>query len=150
MKSLNRFTCIGNIGSVGELKFVGENKVVDFSVALNRKDRNGDQTEWVSCVAWNKIAENAKTYLSKGDGVYVEGELRTRSWEKDGQRHYKTEVLVRDLLFISKANSSGKRDANEHREPNPAPAPSHRKVASAMPSRNDHEEELFNEDDLPF
>lgn len=144
MKSLNRFTCIGNIGTIGELKFVGEQKVVEFSVALNRKEKNGETTEWVSCVAWNKIAENASNYLGKGDGVYVEGELRTRSWEKDGQKHYKTEILVRDLSFLSKANRDGNRSSSA---PAPAPSPAPRKTASAMPSRAD---DTFHEDDLPF
>lgn len=144
MKSLNRFTCIGNIGNIGELKFVGEQKVVEFSVALNRKEKNGETTEWVSCVAWNKIAENASSYLGKGDGVYVEGELRTRSWEKDGQKHYKTEILVRDLSFLSKANRDGNRSSSSSA---PAPSPAPRKTASAMPSRAD---DTFHEDDLPF
>ena len=144
MKSLNRFTCIGNIGTIGELKFVGEQKVVEFSVALNRKEKNGETTEWVPCVAWNKIAENASNYIGKGDGVYVEGELRTRSWEKDGQKHYKTEILVRDLSFLSKANRDG---GNRSSSPAPAPSPAPRKTASAMPSRAD---DTFHEDDLPF
>lgn len=144
MKSLNRFTCIGNIGTIGELKFVGEQKVVEFSVALNRKEKNGETTEWVSCVAWNKIAENASNYLGKGDGVYVEGELRTRSWEKDGQKHYKTEILVRDLSFLSKARGDG---GNRSSSSAPAPSPAPRKTASAMPSRAD---DTFHEDDLPF
>lgn len=151
MKSLNRFTCIGNIGTLGELKFVGENKVVEFSVALNRKDKNGETTEWVSCVAWNRLAENVNAYLGKGDGVYVEGELRTRSWEKDGQKHYKTEILVRDLSFLSKS-SKGERHADEHKD---ALSVANR-LAKAKPVKQDsafdnaRENSLLADDDLPF
>ena len=154
MKSLNRFTCIGNIGTLGELKSVGENKVVEFSVALNRKDKNGETTEWVSCVAWNRLAENVNAYLGKGDGVYVEGELRTRSWEKDGQKHYKTEILVRDLSFLSKSSKSERTDAPRHSHPQNsgavATAARLAEKASTSPAYSSREDGLLADDDLPF
>ena len=154
MKSLNRYTCIVNIGTHGELKSVGENKVVEFSVALNRKDKNGETTEWVSCVAWNRLAENVNAYLGKGDGVYVEGELRTRSWEKDGQKHYKTEILVRDLSFLSKSSKSERTDAPRHSNPQNsgavATAARLAEKASTSPAYSSREDGLLADDDLPF
>lgn len=154
MKSLNRFTCIGNIGTLGELKFVGENKVIEFSVAINRKDKNGETTEWVSCVAWNRLAENVNAYLGKGDGVYVEGELRTRSWEKDGQKHYKTEILVRDLSFLSKSSKGERTDAPRpsHSQNSGAVATAARLAEKASPSSafSSREDGIYAADDLPF
>jgi single-strand DNA-binding protein len=140
MKGFNRVTILGNIGNL-VTRQAGNANVCEFSVAVTEKTKNGEKTEWVPCVAWDKLADIASSYLRKGSPVLVDGKFTTRSWEdkNGGGKRYKTEVLVRDLVLLS-----GSRDESEPRdEASSAP----RSVASAMPSKSD---DVFHEDDLPF
>src|SRR5512141_106963 len=91
--SLNKVMIIGNIGGEPEMRFTpGGNPVTTFSVATNRVYNSTDgerkeETEWFNIVTWNKTAEFANQYLSKGRKVYVEGRLHTRTWDgQDGQK----------------------------------------------------------------
>ena len=109
MAYLNRVMIIGNVGTDPEMRFTPNgNPVTSFSVATNRTYNTPDggkkeETEWFSVVAWNKLAENCNQFLGKGRRVYVEGRLRTRSWEgQDGQKHYRTEVIANQVLFLDK------------------------------------------------
>lgn len=141
MKGFNRVTILGNVGSI-VTRQAGNAQVCEFSVAITEKTKNGEKTEWVPVVAWDKLAEVASAYLRKGSPVLVEGKFTTRSWEdkNGGGKRYKTEVTARDLVLVS-----GSRNESEPRaEDTTAPA---RRVASAMPSKTD---DLFHEDDLPF
>ncbi len=111
MSDVNRVLIIGNLGHGPELRYTGNGSaIVTFSVAANRNYRRPDgewekETEWFNVVAWNKLAErvvggdNAGPGLQRGDRVYVEGRLQTRSWEgPDGQRRYRTEVIADRIL----------------------------------------------------
>ena len=76
------------------------------------KGRDGEKhekTEWANIVCWGKLGENCQKYLSQGKRVYVEGKYTTRSWEdKDGNKRYTTEVVARDVKFLSpKDGNSG-------------------------------------------
>ena len=109
MAYLNRVLIIGNVGTDPEMRFTPNgNPVTSFSVATNRTYTTADggkkeETEWFSVVTWNKLAENCNQFLGKGRRVYVEGRLRTRSWEgQDGQKHYKTEVIANQVLFLDR------------------------------------------------
>jgi single-strand DNA-binding protein len=63
-----------------------------------------EETEWVSVVAWNKLAETCNQYLNKGQMVYLEGRLHTRSWEdKSGVKQYRTEIIANQVLFLSQS-----------------------------------------------
>lgn len=131
MKCLNRFSCIGNIGTINP-KQTKAGAVTEFSVALTEKSSNGEEkTEWVSFVAWNKIAEIVSAYCRKGSKVFAEGKLTTRSWETDGVKHYKTEVILRDLVLLD--SRSGNADT-----PSRGAFHSSNETATAV------------EDDLPF
>ena len=105
-KSVNKCIFLGNVGKVPEIKSTGSGTTVaNFSIACSdrRKDQQGnwvDSTEWVDLVAFKRTAEIVRDYVRKGSKVYVEGKLQTRSWEKDGQKHYRTEVLVNELVLI--------------------------------------------------
>jgi single-strand DNA-binding protein len=109
MVSLNKVMIIGNLGSEPEMRFTPNgNPVTTFSVATNRVYTTPDgekktETEWFNVVAWNKLAEQCNQFLSKGRLVYVEGRLRTRSWEgQDGQKHYRTEVIANRITFLDR------------------------------------------------
>jgi single-strand DNA-binding protein len=107
MASLNKVMLIGNLGRDPEIRYSQQGlAVVNFSIATtdfwtdkNSGDRQ-EKTEWHRIVAFGKQAETLERYLSKGSSVYIEGRMQTRSWEKDGQTHYTTEVLVTNFQFL--------------------------------------------------
>jgi single-strand DNA-binding protein len=102
MADINKVILIGRLGKDPELKYTpGGKAVCNFSLATSEKwkDQGGEvqeKTEWHRCQAWGKSAENAAKWLNKGKLAYIEGKLQTRSWEKDGQTHYTTEIVVRE------------------------------------------------------
>jgi len=106
MGSVNKVIIVGNLGRDPELRYTQSGTAVaNFSVATtSRGGRNSEpQTEWHRIVVWDKLAELCKQYLSKGRQVYVEGRLQTRSWDdqQTGQKRYQTEVVARDVVFLS-------------------------------------------------
>jgi single-strand DNA-binding protein len=111
LASLNHIQIIGNVGKEVEMRFTPSGKPVStFSVGTNSKykNSNGDtveETEWFSIVTWGKLAELCNQYLHKGSTVYVEGRNKTRSWEKDGVKHYKTEVIAETVKFLDKVGT---------------------------------------------
>jgi len=120
MASLNKVMIIGNLGSEPEMRFTPNgNPVTSFRVATNRiyKTAEGErktETEWFSVVAWNKLAEQCNQYLSKGRLVYVEGRLHTSTWEgQDGQKHYRTEIIANQIVFLPQAAGTVSEDRSE-------------------------------------
>ena len=100
---------IGNLGSEPEMRFTPNgNPVTSFRVATNRvyttaEGERKTETEWFNVVTWNKLAEQCNQFLSKGRLVYVEGRLRTSSWEgQDGQKHYRTEIIANRITFLDR------------------------------------------------
>jgi len=92
---------IGNVGKEPEMRFTPSGKnVVSFSVACNEKHGENETTEWFNIVAWNKTADLCNQYLSKGQQVFIEGRLQTRTWETEGVKHYKTEVVANKVIFL--------------------------------------------------
>ena len=102
MASLNSVSIIGNVGKEPEMRFTPSGKpVTSFSVAVNSKFGETESTEWFNIITWNKLAETCNQYITKGQQVFVEGRLQTRSWEgQDGVKHYKTEVIANRVLFL--------------------------------------------------
>jgi len=102
MANLNKVMIIGNVGKEPEMRFTPSGKTVtSFSVAVNSKFGETESTEWFYCVTWNKLAETCNQYIVKGQQVFVEGRLQTKSWEgDDGVKHYKTEVIANKVLFL--------------------------------------------------
>jgi single-strand DNA-binding protein len=110
MADLNRVMIIGRLGTDPEMRYTANgNAVTSFRVATNFVSTTPDgerreETEWFSVVAWRNLAEQCSQYLQKGRRVYVEGRLRTRSWEApDGQRRFRTEVIANRVLFLDRA-----------------------------------------------
>ena len=115
-RSLNRVQLIGNLGKDPEVKYTPQGTpVAKLAIATNErfKDKAGewqDRTEWHNVVLWQRQAEIAGEYLKKGSKVYIEGSLRTHSWEdkQSGQKKYMTEIVVNDLVLLGgRGESSG-------------------------------------------
>ena len=111
MRGVNRVMLIGNLGKNPDMQFLeGNIGVAKFSLATTEtyKDRSGkliSQTEWHTIVLWRGLADLAQKYLHKGSLVYIEGRLKTRSWEdKDGNKKFATEVVGDNLIMLDKRN----------------------------------------------
>ncbi len=109
MRGVNRVMLIGNLGKDPDLQFLeGNIAVAKFSLATTEsyKDKNGklmSQTEWHTVVLWRGLAELAQKYLHKGSLVYIEGRLKTRSWEdKEHNKKFATEVVGDNLIMLDK------------------------------------------------
>jgi single-strand DNA-binding protein len=109
MLTLNKVMIIGNVGTEPEMRFTPNgNPVTSFRVATNRvyttpEGERKQETEWFTVVAWSRLAENCNQYLTKGQRVYAEGRLHTRTWEgQDGQRRSRTEVVANRVLFLDR------------------------------------------------
>ncbi len=109
MRGVNRVMLIGNLGKDPHMDHLeGNIGVVKFPLATTEtfKDRTGklnSQTEWHTVVLWRGLAELASKYLHKGSLIYVEGRLRTRSWEdKEGNKKFATEVVGDNLIMLDK------------------------------------------------
>ncbi|OGG72927.1 single-stranded DNA-binding protein [Candidatus Kaiserbacteria bacterium RIFCSPLOWO2_01_FULL_53_17] len=102
---LNKVLLYGNLTRDPELRALPSGmNVVNFSIATNRvfRDRDGkkqEQTDFHNIVVFGRQADAVNQYLKKGRGVFVEGRLQTRSWEKEGQKHYRTEVVADRVQF---------------------------------------------------
>lgn len=120
MAGLNRVMIIGNLGADPEMRYMADGTAMtSFRVATTRNFTGSDgdrreETEWFSVTAWRKLAEQCSQYLQKGRKVYVEGRLRTRSWDgPDGQRRYRTEVVADKVLFLDKGPGASVADEAE-------------------------------------
>lgn len=109
MRTINKVILIGNVTKDPFVKTTtGDKKVATFTIATNRyfKGTNGEslsEAEYTNCVAWGPLAERAEKSLVKGKLVYVEGRLKTRVFDKeDGTKLHKTEVVISQLIFLSK------------------------------------------------
>jgi single-strand DNA-binding protein len=114
MRGVNKVMLIGNLGKDPDLQYLeGNIGVAKFSLATTEtyKDRGGklvSQTEWHTVVLWRGLAELAQKYLHKGSMVYIEGRLRTRSWEdKEGNKKFATEVVGDNLIMLEKRGGEG-------------------------------------------
>lgn len=118
MASLNEIQIMGNVGQDPEIRDAGSNKVASFSVAVTEKYNDKETTEWFNVVCWNKQAETAVKYFKKGTSLYIKGKIQTRSWEKDGVKQYKTELLMSGFRFIG-----GKKQEEGEKPATSTPAP---------------------------
>ncbi len=107
-RGLNRVMLIGNLGRDPEMRYTPSGKpVTSFSLAVSRNwvsadGERHDETEWFNVVAWGNLAEICNQHLSKGQKVYVEGRLQTRSWEdENGQKHFRTEVVANEMVILT-------------------------------------------------
>jgi single-strand DNA-binding protein len=121
-RSLNRVMLIGNLTKDAEVRFVSSGvSVASFSVATSRRWKDKQSNEWKEDVSFHNVqlwrSENLANYLLKGKQVYVEGRLQTRSYDKDGEKRYVTEVVADEVILLG-----GGSKGDEAPAPRPAAA----------------------------
>ena len=109
MAAINKVILIGHLGADPELRYTPNGTpVANFRIAtterwINKQGERMESTEWHRIVAWGKLGEFCGQYLNKGKQVYIEGRLRTRSWEdKDGKKQWTTEIIAQRLQLLGK------------------------------------------------
>ena len=115
MSSVNKVILVGRLGRDPEMKSTPSGQTVaKFSIATDERytDKSGERqerTEWHNIVAWARLAEICGQYLKKGKLVYIEGSLRTDSWDdkETGQKKYRTEIVARDMKMLDKKGDDG-------------------------------------------
>jgi single-strand DNA-binding protein len=146
MAGVNKVILIGNLGADPEVRSLESGvKVATINVATSEsyKDKNGErqtQTEWHRVVLWRGLAEVVERYLKKGSQVYIEGRLRTRSYDdQDGKKMYVTEIEARELTMLGRRDSDGNEGGQDSRS------------SSSEGSQKSSEGSVANDaDDLPF
>lgn len=147
-RSLNKVMLIGNLGKDPEVRHLENGTAVaNFSIATSEsyKDRNTGEiitnTDWHNVVLWRGLADLSEKYLKKGDKVYLEGKLRSRSYQdQQGVMKYITEVVVDDMVMLGNRNSGEQNNGGQTAE---TPRPT---VTPKSPDLKLEEED----DDLPF
>lgn len=147
---LNKVFILGNLTRDPELKALPSGvNVCNFSVATNRvfKDRNGqkqEQTEFHNVVAFGRSADVIAQYLKKGSSILVEGRIQTRSWEKDGKKNYRTEIIA-DAIQLGPRSQGGGGAAHSS-----APQADMQDDASSAGPGIEYPKDEINPEDIPF
>ena len=152
-RSVNKVTLIGNLGNDPDMKALPSgSQVANLSLATTDswRDKNSgemqERTEWHRVVFFDRLAEICGQYLKKGSRVYVEGNLRTRSWEQDGQKRYTTEIVGREMMMLDgRGEGADMSNSAPMRREAPAPQPqaAAKPVSQPMPDPN-------IDDEIPF
>ncbi len=113
-RGINKVILIGNLGQDPETRYLPSGgAVTNVSLATTEswRDRESgeqrDRTEWHRVVFFRRLAEIAGEYLKKGSKVYIEGQLRTRQWEREGQKHYTTEIVANEMQMLDSRGEGG-------------------------------------------
>lgn len=158
-KGINKVILVGNLGNDPEVKYMPSGgAVTNISIATTDswKDKTSgervDKTEWHRVVFFNRLAEITGEYLKKGSQVYVEGALRTRSYDKDGVKVYTTEIVGSEMQMLgSRSGGSGSFDQSAPQQSSqpakPNPAQQQNKPNQAQPAPQNFDD---FDDDIPF
>lgn len=148
---LNKVMLIGNLTRDPEMKSLPTGmKVTNFSVATNRvwKDKDGskkESTEYHNVVVFGRQAETVAQYMKKGNNLMIEGRLQTRSWESDGKKNYRTEIIADNVQFGSRSSSDSSSSS--------APSKNNSEESPKAPDLDTIEypdEDDINPEDIPF
>jgi len=153
MAGLNKVMLIGRLGKDPEIRYSQQGKaIVTFSLATSEQwtdKTSGDRqekTEWHRIVVFDKQAETCEKYLSKGSQIYIEGRLQTRNYEKEGQTHYTTEIVVSNFQFLG-GKSDEKAGGGGYQKSDPGPANHYQgQTSPGMTGGQDS----MPDDDIPF
>ena len=156
MAGLNKVMLIGRLGRDPEIRYSQQGTaVVNFPLATNEQwtDKNTgekqERTEWHRIVAFGKPAEILEKYLSKGSQVYIEGRLQTRNYEKEGQTHYTTEIVVNDFMFLGgRGDNQGDTYQSSGKPQQSRPAPNQQNFQG--PASPGGGQPPMQDDDIPF
>lgn len=157
-RSFNQVILMGNLTRDPELRQTPNGQsVASFSLALNRSYKGADgnwteATDYVDVVAWGPLGERVSQYLTKGRPCLVNGRLQSRSWEQDGQKRSKTEVVAQDVTFLGGGggeggNGGGNRSSGGEFDQSPKPSKAPKKDDIVIEDIGD---EPINLDDIPF
>ncbi len=147
---LNKAFIIGNLTRDPEVKALPSgSKVCSFGVATNRifKDKDGNRQEAVeyhNISVFSKLAELAGQYLKKGQQVLVEGRIQTRSWESNGEKKSRTEIIADNIQFGNKSSGTSSPASKS------APAKAAEEPSQETGDKIDYPQEEINPDDIPF
>jgi single-strand DNA-binding protein len=153
INSLNKVTLIGRLGRNPELRYLpqSERAIARFTLATNERYFNPStnesdiRVEWHRIVAWGKLGEFCEKYLTQGKQIYLEGKLRTRSWQdREGNKRYSTEVEARNIILL------GRKDEMERQEEEFTPSSSPQDFPSEESSIPDIESESDGDEEVPF
>jgi len=149
MRGVNKVILVGNLGKDPEVKYFDSGAAkASFPLATsesytNKKGEKIDSTEWHNIVLWRGLAEVAEKYLKKGNSIYIEGKIKTRSWDdQDGNKKYITEIEGSNLVMLG-----GRSDGNNSSNNQQASAGPNIKAEQSV-SEKDFIPDV--EDDLPF
>jgi single-strand DNA-binding protein len=132
MSSVNHVIIVGHLGADPELKYTTSSskavcnmRIATKNVYKDAKEQRHEDVEWHRIVAWGITAENCAKYLKKGSLAYVEGRLKTNTYEKNGQKMYSTDVVAEKVVFLGSATGKGgtERPPQPHDVPKDAPPP---------------------------
>lgn len=147
MAGVNKVILVGNLGTDPELRQTNSGKsVCNFRLATTKKTNDGDKTEWHNIILWEKLADIADQYLTKGRQVYLEGEIQSRKYEDaNGNDRYITEIVCWQMQMLgSRDETSAGNDS----------APPRSKPSASKPERNTGRSNSMpaddGDDDLPF
>ena len=160
-RTLNKVQLIGRLGADPEQRTTNSGvAVTTFSLATNRQWQGKDgtlqeETDWHTIVAWERLAQICSEHLTKGRLVYIEGRLRNRSWEANGQKNYKTEVVATDMLILDSKGSQPEGEVREVGEVNSRAAKNGKVAAGVVTAVRERRPQTVAEvvedpDDLPF
>lgn len=159
---LNKVMLIGRAGKDPETRFTNNRvPVTSFSLATTSRWKDSqtqethEETEWHNIVCFGRLAEIASEYLKKGQQCFIEGQLRTQSWERDGVRHYKTDVRAKELILLGRGEGgSGQREGGYSRSTSKSSTDSRKQQEYTPPRKvEDQSTELSADeldDDIPF
>jgi single-strand DNA-binding protein len=124
-RGLNKVQLIGNLGRDPEVKFLQSGQAVaNFTLATSRSwEKDGqkvEETEWHKIVMYGKLAEIAGQWLGKGKQVYLEGRIKTRNYDKDGQKHYVTEIIADQMIMLGGGGKGGEGGGGGEAQPEPS------------------------------
>jgi single-strand DNA-binding protein len=143
MAGINRVILIGNLGKDPDvMTFENGVKKASFSLATtesykNKEGAKVDQTEWHNIVLWRGLAEVAEKYLHKGSQIYVEGKIRSRSYEQDGIKKYITEIYADNMTMLGSKRDGGEGQHEQYQQ-------------NTAPAQAENMEAETQQDDLPF
>ena len=145
-RGVNKVILVATVGKDPEVKYMPSGgAVVNLTAATNEswKDKQTgekkERTEWHRLTFYNRLAEIVGEYVRKGSQIYVEGRLRTRDYEKEGQKHYVTEIMVDEMQMLGGRSGAGEPRFTEAKSQSAAKTP------DKEPTSND-----FQDDDIPF
>jgi single-strand DNA-binding protein len=161
-RSVNKVTLLGNVGKDPEIRSTaGGTMVANFTLATSdrQKDAQGnwqDRTEWHNLVAFTRTAEIVRDYVKKGSKLYIEGKITNRSWDdkESGQKRYKTEILVNELVLLSgreEGAGGGQGGYSKASSASSSAASFDQRTPAAAGGHDDYAQSAeISDDDIPF